>query len=118
MFAYVYFRCERDSTIQRGFLQKSVVVISRFPFIKLFMDTISHVGTCYFERQNSFSFDKILNDINKWPSPQLDFQYNVELFGKKISYKSPAYLPRNVKCKFVRHKRTTNAQQNGKSIYY
>lgn len=49
LYGYVYFRQVRDRTARRGYFQKSIVFLSRFPFLNLFYETIACVAPQFFE---------------------------------------------------------------------
>lgn len=67
-YGYVFFRQEKDASIQRGYLQvliipfsmiicwisqqKSVVMISKHPFLGLFKTVIGLIGPLFFEYGN------------------------------------------------------------------
>eukprot|EP01080_Neovahlkampfia_damariscottae_P000196 gene196-4442_t len=96
LYGFVYFRQQRDSSIERGFLQKSIIILTKYPFIKLYSECCSIIGTEYFikyELKKEFLFSKIMKDINEWDNIKLNKKYIFELFNKKIEYKTPIYLP-------------------------
>jgi hypothetical protein len=49
LYGFVFFRQTKNATISRGYLQKSVVLISSYPFINLFKQVVRVVGPLYFE---------------------------------------------------------------------
>jgi Protein of unknown function (DUF1630). len=53
LFGYVYFRQRRDVTKPRKFFQKSLVIISEFPYISLFKQIVEIVGPLYFDHGDS-----------------------------------------------------------------
>eukprot|EP00299_Pterocystis_sp_00344_P015722 c7863_g1_i1.p1 GENE.c7863_g1_i1~~c7863_g1_i1.p1 ORF type:complete len:656 (+),score=149.23 c7863_g1_i1:219-1970(+) len=70
-FGTVYFRQQRDPSIPRGYFQKSVVLLSTFPFIALFHKILSIVAPLFFEFGNQ-SIERACLDITTWPSPQFN----------------------------------------------
>lgn len=90
LYGYVYFKCEKDETRDRGYLQKSIVILSKHHFIKLFLDVVNVIGIEYFDKKRNISFEQIYNEIQmNWNLPKLDTQYKFEFLGKTISYTSP-----------------------------
>ncbi|GCB74124.1 hypothetical protein scyTo_0003211 [Scyliorhinus torazame] len=49
-YGFVYFRQVKDSTVKRGYFQKSLVLISRLPFVNLFHSLLQLVAPEYFEK--------------------------------------------------------------------
>ena len=49
-FGYVYFRQVKDSSARRGYFQKSLVLVSRLPFVRLFQALLSLVAPEYFDK--------------------------------------------------------------------
>lgn len=46
---FVYFRQVRDRSARRGYFQKSLVILSRFPFINLFYEVVAKIAPQFFE---------------------------------------------------------------------
>jgi hypothetical protein len=90
-FGYTYFRQQRDSSIERGFLQKSVVLVSKDPFISLFCDSVKQIGQKYFNAHDSdktFDFSVPFKIMSDWKISQ-DATHQLKLYDK-ITYRSPA----------------------------
>uniref|UniRef100_A0A6B2L0S0 UDENN domain-containing protein n=1 Tax=Arcella intermedia TaxID=1963864 RepID=A0A6B2L0S0_9EUKA len=66
LYGFVFFRQEKDSSISRGYLQKSVVLVSPHPYINLFTKVIGIVGPMYFEK-GEFVFEAANRNISAWP---------------------------------------------------
>jgi len=47
-YGFVFFRQEKDSSIPRGYLQKSVVLLSKHPYFALFKKMLLLIGPLYF----------------------------------------------------------------------
>lgn len=90
-YGFVYFRQQRDSNINRGFLQKSVVVISKNPYIHLFSECSKIIGTQFFiayDLGKEFSFEKSYITINNWKI-EADNDHDFVIYDKKIKYRQP-----------------------------
>lgn len=48
LFGYVYFRQVKDKSLKRGYFQKSVVLLSKFPFLSLFSQILALIAQDYF----------------------------------------------------------------------
>lgn len=65
---YVYFRQVKDRTLPRGYFQKSVILISKLPFVNFFTEVVALIAPKFFEMGNS-AMDAIVNEIADWPAP-------------------------------------------------
>ncbi|TRY92896.1 hypothetical protein DNTS_005710, partial [Danionella cerebrum] len=67
-YGYVYFRQVRDKSLKRGYFQKSLVLISRLPYVTFFHSLLKLIAPEYFEKQEP-CLEAACNDIDRWPSP-------------------------------------------------
>ncbi|XP_078064205.1 protein DENND6B-like [Mustelus asterias] len=67
-YGFVYFRQVKDSTVKRGYFQKSLVLISRLPFVNLFHSLLQLVAPEYFEKLEP-CLEAVCNEIDQWPAP-------------------------------------------------
>uniref|UniRef100_A0A8C0H279 DENN domain containing 6A n=1 Tax=Chelonoidis abingdonii TaxID=106734 RepID=A0A8C0H279_CHEAB len=67
-YGYVYFRQVRDKTLKRGYFQKSLVLISRLPYIHLFHTVLRHIAPEYFVKSEPF-LEAVCSDVDHWPPP-------------------------------------------------
>lgn len=67
-YGYVYFRQVRDKTLKRGYFQKSLVLISKLPYVTFFHSLLKLVAPEYFEKQEP-CLEAACNDIDRWPTP-------------------------------------------------
>ncbi|KAG1149427.1 hypothetical protein G6F37_005136 [Rhizopus arrhizus] len=49
LYGYVFFRQKKDSSIRRGYFQKSLVLLSQHPFVGLFSRIVSILGPAFFD---------------------------------------------------------------------
>lgn len=68
LYGYVFFRQQRDQSIRRGFLQKSVVLLSCLPLPGLFLRIMGILGPAYFEPASSMTQSEL--------SPRLHHSFN------------------------------------------
>ncbi|KAM6161884.1 protein DENND6B isoform 2-T2 [Erethizon dorsatum] len=65
---YVYFRQVKDSSVKRGYFQKSLVLLSRLPFVRLFQSLLSLMAPEYFDKLTP-CLEAVCNEIDQWPGP-------------------------------------------------
>lgn len=65
---YVYFRQVKDKTLPRGYFQKSVIMISKLPFVNLFTEIVALIAPKFFELGNNV-MESIVDEIDDWPPP-------------------------------------------------
>jgi hypothetical protein len=61
-----------------------VLIISRFPFIDLFLKCITRIGNKYFisyDLGKEFNIKEVMEDINKWNDLELNKNYKLKLLG-------------------------------------
>ncbi|KAL0268699.1 UNVERIFIED_CONTAM: hypothetical protein PYX00_010530 [Menopon gallinae] len=90
-YGFVYFRQVKDKGLPRGYFQKSVVIISRLPFITLFNEVVGIVAPEYFEHGEP-SLEAACHDIDQWPSPQPGRMVTLPIFGTAIQAHVPSQL--------------------------
>ncbi|KAF3430434.1 hypothetical protein E2986_01197 [Frieseomelitta varia] len=65
---YVYFRQVKDKSLPRGYFQKSIVIITKLPFVNLFGELCALIAPEFFEMGNKV-MEAIVTEIDRWPSP-------------------------------------------------
>lgn len=117
IFGYVHFLQQQDSNIKRGCSMTSIVILTKYPFIKLYRYLVQKIATLYFaeiekqktsssqQQQNateSFSdsimngtpvFESAFRQINNWILPKVDSHFELPFFEQKIKYRSPLFIP-------------------------
>ncbi|CAG9137604.1 unnamed protein product [Plutella xylostella] len=63
---FVYFRQVKDPSLPRGYFQKSIILLTRLPFINLFYKVVQLIAPKHFEDGES-SLEAACHDINRWP---------------------------------------------------
>uniref|UniRef100_A0AAY4DV31 UDENN domain-containing protein n=1 Tax=Denticeps clupeoides TaxID=299321 RepID=A0AAY4DV31_9TELE len=67
LYGYVYFRQVKDDTVKRGYFQKSVVLVSRLPLVRLFQSVLQVIAPEYFKLEPCL--EEVCHEIDKWPTP-------------------------------------------------
>lgn len=86
---YAYFRQQKDETSSRGYLQKSIVVLSPLLHAHFFKRLIKLVGHLYFKRGPSVLATAV-DDIRSWPEPEPGKSYELPLLGWVLRVQLPA----------------------------
>lgn len=88
IYGYVFYRQNRDASIHRGYLQKSVAILSENNLVDFYQRVIAVIGETYFE-YGPKSLDMAWRDIIAWPQPQLSHHLQFPLLGKVIKFPMP-----------------------------
>ncbi|XP_048743475.1 protein DENND6A-like isoform X3 [Ostrea edulis] len=89
LYGFVYFRQTKDKSIKRGYFQKSVVLVSRLPFVALFNELVSIIAPGYFDNGEP-SLEAACHDIDQWPCPLGGDTVSLPIFGTVIQPVLPA----------------------------
>uniref|UniRef100_A0A8C4KZF6 DENN domain containing 6A n=1 Tax=Equus asinus asinus TaxID=83772 RepID=A0A8C4KZF6_EQUAS len=87
-YGYVYFRQVRDKTLKRGYFQKSLVLISKLPYIHFFHTVLKQIAPEYFEKSEPY-LEAACNDVDRWPAPVPGKTLHLPIMGvvmKVIAY--------------------------------
>nr|CAG8497463.1 9371_t:CDS:10 [Entrophospora candida] len=88
LYGYVFFRQKRDSRIRRGFFQKSVVLLSPYPYVGLFSKLVSILGPAYFEVGKPM-LEAACHDITSWRPPSPGKTFELPFLGSIIQVEIP-----------------------------
>ncbi|XP_039298437.1 protein DENND6A [Nilaparvata lugens] len=88
-YGFVYFRQVKDPSLPRGYFQKSVIVLSRLPFISLFLEVIGLIAPEFFKSGFS-SIEAACHEINQWPLPFPGDTVSLPLLGTVIQAQIPS----------------------------
>lgn len=89
VYGYVHFLQRKDSSLKRGYFQKSLVILSLLPFTELFYHIVNVVGSNYFENEHLLSLDNVYNQIRRWPEVRTGEVLNLIILGSSIAF----YIP-------------------------
>ncbi|CAG2105847.1 unnamed protein product [Medioppia subpectinata] len=87
-YGYVYFRQVKDRTARRGYFQKSLVLLTRLPFVRLFTHVIQLMAPQFFECGDA-SLEAACHDIDQWPAPTPGATLNLPLMGVVLQITVP-----------------------------
>ncbi|XP_055601471.1 uncharacterized protein LOC129750540 [Uranotaenia lowii] len=91
---FVYFRQIKDATLKRGYFQKSLVLLTRLPFVNLFYEICALIAPSYFSTGEP-TLEAVCDNICHWPSLLAGDNISLHLLGSiyevsipKQNYKS------------------------------
>ncbi|KAM8917244.1 protein DENND6A [Spinachia spinachia] len=87
-YGYVYFRQVRDKSLKRGYFQKSLVLISKRPYVTFFHSLLKIMAPEYFEKQEP-CLEAACNDIDRWPAPHPGRVLTLPIMGVVIKIRIP-----------------------------
>uniref|UniRef100_A0A336MJK2 CSON000202 protein n=1 Tax=Culicoides sonorensis TaxID=179676 RepID=A0A336MJK2_CULSO len=87
---YVYFRQIKDKTLKRGYFQKSIVLLSRLPFIHLFNELTSIVAPAFFDNDETM-LNHVCHEINAWPALQVRETLTLNILKQAFQIQIPAW---------------------------
>lgn len=87
-YGYVYFRQVRDKSLKRGYFQKSLVLISKLPYVTFFHSLLKILAPEYFEKLEP-CLEAACNDIDRWPTPQPGRVLTLPIMGIVIKVRIP-----------------------------
>ncbi|KAF3856761.1 hypothetical protein F7725_017484 [Dissostichus mawsoni] len=87
-YGYVYFRQVRDKSLKRGYFQKSLVLISKLPYVTFFHSLLKIMAPEYFEKQEP-CLEAACNDMDRWPTPHPGRILTLPIMGVVIKVRIP-----------------------------
>uniref|UniRef100_A0A8D0GGK7 DENN domain containing 6A n=1 Tax=Sphenodon punctatus TaxID=8508 RepID=A0A8D0GGK7_SPHPU len=87
-YGYVYFRQVQDKTLKRGYFQKSLVLISKLPYIHFFHTLLGQIAPEYFEKNEPF-LEAACSDVDRWPPPVPGKTLILPIMGVLIKLRIP-----------------------------
>ncbi|XP_076125128.1 protein DENND6A isoform X1 [Alosa pseudoharengus] len=87
-YGYVYFRQVRDKSLKRGYFQKSLVLISKLPYVTFFHQLLKLLAPEYFEKQEP-CLEAACNDIDRWPTPSPGKILSLPIMGIVMKLRIP-----------------------------
>jgi hypothetical protein len=85
---YVFFRQEKDPTVARGYVQRSVVLMSPHPYVGLFKKVMSVVGPIFFECGQTL-LEAAYQNVAAWPYPTPGRTFELPIMGSTLTYHVP-----------------------------
>uniref|UniRef100_A0AAY4AWH9 UDENN domain-containing protein n=1 Tax=Denticeps clupeoides TaxID=299321 RepID=A0AAY4AWH9_9TELE len=96
-YGYVYFRQVRDKSLKRGYFQKSLVLISKLPYVTFFHSLLKLIAPEYFEKQEP-CLEAACNDIDRWPAPCPGKILTLPIMGVVMKVNCPFFSPPCLPC--------------------
>ncbi|XP_063164922.1 protein DENND6B isoform X5 [Candoia aspera] len=96
-FGYVYFRQVKDSSVRRGYFQKSLVLVSRLPYVNLFHALLHLIAPEYFEKLDP-CLEAVCSEIDQWPPPVPGQTLNLPVMGVIIQVRIPSRVDKPDSC--------------------
>ncbi|KAK8853233.1 hypothetical protein IAR55_003935 [Kwoniella newhampshirensis] len=88
LYGFVWFEQRRDKAITRGYMQKSLVILTHLPFPALFSAVLQKVAPVFFEHGYS-ALEVACHSIASWPDPNPDSILELPLMSEIITTKLP-----------------------------
>ncbi|XP_054623457.1 protein DENND6B isoform X2 [Dunckerocampus dactyliophorus] len=111
-YGYVYFRQIKDVSVKRGYFQKSLVLVSRLPFVQLFYSMLHIIAPEFFDKsepcletghvvvmsamcvlRQSLTvvdvFHAVCNEIDQWPFLSAGLTFHLPLVGVVLQVRIP-----------------------------
>uniref|UniRef100_A0A674MK52 DENN/MADD domain containing 6B n=1 Tax=Takifugu rubripes TaxID=31033 RepID=A0A674MK52_TAKRU len=88
-FGYVYFRQVKDVSVKRGYFQKSLVLVSRLPYVHLFHSLLQIIAPEFFEKLEP-CLETVCNEIDQWPPPVPGLTLNLPVMGVVLQIRIPS----------------------------
>jgi len=88
LYGFVYFRQVKDPSLPRGYFQKSFIILSRFPFVNLFLQVSGMIAPEFFDHGFQ-SIEAASHDIDQWPSPEPGEVVSLPLLGTVLQVQVP-----------------------------
>lgn len=125
MYGFVYFRQAKNAQLPRGYFQKSIVILTRLPFINFFYRLSDLIAPAFFQQysqadRNGF-LNQVFRDIGEWPSilsllpPQSSkrFAAQSDLLHLKILKKLFHLSPLNIATSVIVNKQSNTSLEDG-----
>ena len=84
LYGFVYFRQVKDRTARRGYFQKSLVILTKYPFINLFNEIISIIAPRYFDDGEEV-FLQACKDFDRFPKLLTGELLNLKILNASIT---------------------------------
>ncbi|XP_068611241.1 protein DENND6B [Brachionichthys hirsutus] len=86
---FVYFRQVKDVSVKRGYFQKSLVLVSRLPYVQLFHSLLQIVAPEFFDKLEPF-LETVCNEIDQWPPPVPGQTLSLPVMGVVLQIRIPS----------------------------
>ncbi|XP_037086602.1 protein DENND6B-like [Pollicipes pollicipes] len=97
LYGFAYFRQVKDRSLRRGYFQKSVVLLTRYPFVNLFSKVVGLLAPEYFDGDGD-ALAAACADIDRWPDPVPGQTLGLLVRGHLFQVRLPAQQDRMLTC--------------------
>ncbi|XP_044307234.1 protein DENND6A isoform X2 [Varanus komodoensis] len=87
-YGYVYFRQVQNKAVKRGYFQKSLVLITKLPYIHLFHTVLGQIAPEYFEKNEPY-LEAACSDVDRWPPPVPGKTLHLPIMGIVMKVRIP-----------------------------
>ncbi|WRT70225.1 uncharacterized protein IL334_007220 [Kwoniella shivajii] len=88
LYGFVWFEQRRDKGITRGYMQKSLVILTHLPFPALFSAVLQKIAPVFFEHGYS-ALEAACHSIASWPDPTPDSILELPMMTDLLTVKLP-----------------------------
>lgn len=88
-YGYVYFRQVKDTSVKRGYFQKSLVLMSKLPYVHLFQTLLQIIAPEYFEKLEP-CLEAVCNELDQWPFAVPGLTLNLPVMGVVLQVRIPS----------------------------
>nr|SVE94134.1 EOG090X031T [Simocephalus serrulatus] len=87
---FAYFRQVKDKNLRRGYFQKSLVIVTRLPFVELFQEVMAVIAPEFFDK-GSVCLEISAKEMDQWPRPVPGLVLNLPLLGTLFQVRIPSF---------------------------
>nr|SVE78755.1 EOG090X031T [Daphnia lumholtzi] len=87
---FAYFRQVKDKNLRRGYFQKSLVIVTRLPFVELFQELMAVIAPEFFDK-GSICLEISAKEIDQWSRPVPGIVLNLPLLGTLFQVRIPSF---------------------------
>ncbi|EAS02801.2 polarity axis stabilization protein (macronuclear) [Tetrahymena thermophila SB210] len=94
---FVFFFRKKDPSTDRGYIQKSIIIITKLPLIHFYQHILNLLGEFLYENKTPYLnlIEKAIADIQQWPDPENSKLYKLQFMGQNFTVSIPQYLLKN-----------------------
>jgi len=88
-YGYVFFRQRRGEEYKRGYFQKSLVLLTKKPYINLYLNILRIVAPQFYE-SGQVAVEVAMHNFTSWGTPEPGKSYQVPLLGQVLAFHIPS----------------------------
>ncbi|KRY27441.1 Protein DENND6A [Trichinella spiralis] len=90
-FGFVFFRQVKDSSLPRGYFQKSIVLLTQLPLVNFYQFVVCKIAPAFFSAGLPL-IEAVSQEMNHWEPPVPGALLNLPLMGSVIKLRLPSRL--------------------------